>query len=112
LAIANQLATKTAKGQFKVHGQGLQEVVTDKGYHSAPGLVRLAEAGVRSYIPEKKQQRNWDGKAKEKRVYLANQRRVRGERGQRLLKRRGNFWSGRLRISTERVGCGGCMCAG
>jgi transposase len=91
LAIANQIATKTAQGQYKVQERGLREVVTDKGYHSAAGLVKLAAAGVRSYIPEKKQQRNWAGKADEKRVYLANQRRVTGNRGKRLFKRRGEF---------------------
>jgi transposase len=90
-AIANQMATKTAQGQFKVHEQGMREVVTDKGYHSGPGLAKVAEAGVRSYIPEKKQQRNWEGKAEQKRVYLANQRRVTGERGKRLLRRRGEL---------------------
>ena len=90
-AIANQIATKTAQGQYKVHERGLREVVTDKGYHSAPGLVKLAAAGVRSYIPEKKQKRNWTGKADQKRVYLANQRRVTGSRGKCLLKRRGEF---------------------
>jgi transposase len=90
-AIANQIATKTRQGQYKVDEQGLREVVTDKGYHSAAGLVKLAAAGVRSYIPEKKQQRNWAGKAEEKRVYLANQRRVTGVRGKRLLQRRGEF---------------------
>ena len=51
----------------------------------------MVAAGVRSYIPEKKQQRNWAGKADEKRIYLANQRRVRGARGKRLLQRRGEF---------------------
>jgi transposase len=90
-AIAHQIATKTAQGQYKVHARGLREVVTDKGYHSAPGLVKLAAAGVRSYIPEKQQQRNWAGKADEKRVYLANQRRVTGARGKRLLRRRGEY---------------------
>jgi len=91
LAIANQIATATARGQSRVHQRGLREVVTDKGYHSAPGLVKLAAAGVRSYIPEKKQQRNWAGKVDQKRVYLANQRRVTGDRGKCLLKRRGEF---------------------
>jgi hypothetical protein len=73
------------------HERGLREVVTDKDYHSASGLVKLAAAGVRSYIPEEKQQRNWAGKADEKRIYLANQRRVTGDRGKRLLQRRGEF---------------------
>src|SRR5262245_3026705 len=91
LAIANQIATPTEKGEYKGHAQGLQEVVTDKGYHSDSSLQNIAEAGVRSYIPAPQQERNWDGKPSEKALYLGNQRRVTGERGKRLLKRRGEF---------------------
>jgi transposase len=91
LAIANQIDTPTEKGQYKVHAQGLQDVVTDKGYHSDTSLQEMAAAGVRSYVPAPKQQRNWGGKPGEKAVYLANQRRVTGKRGQQLLKRRGEF---------------------
>jgi transposase len=91
LAIANQIDTPTEKGQYKVHEQGLQEVVTDKGYHSDSSLQTMAKAGVRSYVPAPKQERNWEGKPSEKAIFLANQRRVTGERGKRLLKRRGEF---------------------
>jgi transposase len=91
LAIANQIDTPTAEGQYKVHEQGVQEVVTDKGYHSDGSLQTLTEAGVRSYVPAPKQERNWEGKPSEKATFLANQRRVTGERGKRLLKRRGEF---------------------
>jgi transposase len=90
-AIANQIDTPTEKGQYKVDERGLQEVVTDKGYHSNRSLQSMAEAGVRSYIPAPQQKRNWEGKASEKERYLANQRRVTGERGKRLLKRRGEL---------------------
>ena len=91
LAIANQIDTPTESGQYKVHEQGLQEIVTDKGYHSNTSLQAMVEAGVRSYVPAPKQQRNWSGKPVEKAAYLANQRRVTGKRGQQLLKRRGEF---------------------
>jgi DDE family transposase len=90
-AIANQIDTPTEKGQYKVHAQGLQDVVTDKGYHSDASLQNLTAAGVRSYVPAPKQQRNWGGKPGEKAAFLANQRRVTGERGKQLLKRRGEF---------------------
>jgi transposase len=90
-AIANQIDTPTEKGQYKVDERGLQELVTDKGYHSNRSLQSMAEAGVRSYIPAPQQKRNWEGKASEKERYLANQRRVTGERGKRLLKRRGEL---------------------
>jgi len=91
VAIANQIATPTANGQHKVHERGLQEAVTDKGYHSDRTLQTMASAGVRSYIPAPKQPRNWDGKAEEKAAFDANRRRVTGERGKGLLKRRGEF---------------------
>ena len=88
---ANQIATKTLKGQYKVYERGLREVVTDKGYHSAWGLVKLVAAGVRSYIPEKKQQRNW-------------------ALGASACCSGGvSFWSGPSHINTGQVGCGGCM---
>ena len=90
-AIANQIDTPTGKGSYQVHASGLQEVVTDKGYHSDATLQGLAAMGVRSYVPAPKQQRNWKGKPGEKTVFLANQRRVTGERGKQLLRRRGEL---------------------
>jgi hypothetical protein len=39
----------------KVHLQGIEELVTDKGYHSGAVLQRVKSYEVRSYIPEKKQ---------------------------------------------------------
>jgi len=49
--------------------------------------------GVRSYIPEKKQKgrRNWSGKPAEQQAVYANRRRVRGEYGKSLLRRRGEL---------------------
>jgi transposase len=41
-------------------GDGLQEVVGDKGYHSNQSLVDLEAVGVRSYISEPDRgRRNW-----------------------------------------------------
>jgi len=59
--------------------------------HSDTSLQEMAEAGVRSYVPAPKQQRNWSGKPVEKAACLAKQRRVTGKRGQQLLERRGEF---------------------
>ena len=91
LAIANQIDTPTVKGEYKVHPNGLQEVVTDKGYHSDASLQTMAALELRSYIPAPTQKRNWEGKPDAKAAFVANQRRVTGERGKRLLKRRGEF---------------------
>jgi len=91
-AVAEQIATPTAKGQYKVHQQGLREVVTDKGYHSGASLAALHEMGVRSYVSVPQQpRRNWKGKAEQQAAVYANQRRMEGERGKRLLRRRGEF---------------------
>jgi len=46
LAIANQIDTRAADGDFKVHARGLQEVVTDKGYHSDASLQSMGELGI------------------------------------------------------------------
>ena len=60
---------------------GIEEMVTDKGYHSGAVVKRMKAYGVRTYIPEKKQKgrRNWEGKAEEQQAVYANRRRVRGE---------------------------------
>jgi len=68
----------------------LAEVVTDKGYHSNEILRDLAELGIRSYISEPKRgRRKWAGKAAERDAVYANRRRIRGNRGKSLLRRRG-----------------------
>ena len=92
VAVAEQIATPTAKGQYKVHEQGLCEVVTDKGYHSGAGLVAMREMGVRTYVSVPQQpRRKWEGKAEQQAAVYANRRRVEGERGKSLLRRRGEL---------------------
>jgi transposase len=56
-------------------GDGLQEVVGDKGYHSNQELIDLEAVGVRSYISEP-----------DRDVVYPNRRRIRGPRGKRLLR--------------------------
>ena len=77
----------------KVNVAGIEETVTDKGYHSGAVVKRMKAYGVRSYIPEKKQKgrRNWAGKQAEQQAVYANRRRVRGEYGKSLLRRRGEL---------------------
>lgn len=98
LATAGERIAETAKavnseqaGEL-VNAEGPAELVTDKGYHSNAVLVDLKQAGVRSYIPEPDRgKRNWDGKQAEKEAVYANRRRIRGVRGKRLLKKRGEL---------------------
>ncbi len=68
----------------------LAEAVTDKGYHSNATCRWLSEGGIRSYVSEPDRgRRNWAGKAKERAAVYANRRRIRRERGKRLLRMRG-----------------------
>jgi transposase len=68
----------------------LSELVADKGYHSNDTLLRLQDAGVRTYISEPKRgRRHWIGKNEEQKAVYANRRRIRGDRGKDLLRQRG-----------------------
>ena len=70
--------------------EGPKEVILDKGYHSNEMLVELADWQVRSYCSEPDRGRRcWEGKKKEQAAVYANRRRIRGERGKRLLRQRG-----------------------
>jgi transposase len=90
-AVAEQIDTPTAQGAYKVHEQGLREVVTDKGYHNGAGLAEMSES-VRTYVSVPQQpRRNWEGKAEQQAAVYANRRRVEGERGKSLLRRRGEL---------------------
>lgn len=74
----------------RVNPEGPVEVVTDKGYHSNAVLRDLQQVGVRSYVPEPDRgKRNWEGKQAEKGAVYGNRRRIRGRRGKRLMKQRG-----------------------
>ena len=77
----------------------VEEVVADKGYHSDETLVALGAVGVRSQVSEPERGRRcWQDKktgetppekrAAQKALY-ANRRRVRGRRGRRLQRCRG-----------------------
>jgi transposase len=71
-------------------GDGLAEVVGDKGYHSNQSLVDLEAVGVRSYISEPDRgRRNWKTNPEARDAVYRNRRRIRGARGQRLLRLRG-----------------------
>ena len=82
-------------------GEGVEEVVADKGYHSDKTLVALEELGVRSYVSEPERGRRcWQDKKTgetpaEKRAaqqaLYGNRRRIRGDRGRRLQRRRGEL---------------------
>ncbi len=67
-----------------------REVVADKGYHSNRTMTDLEERGKRSYVSEPNWgRRRWKGKRDAQKAVYANRRRIRGDRGKRLLRRRG-----------------------
>ena len=69
---------------------GIEEVVGDKGYNSTERILDLERLGLRTYISEpKRPRRRWHGNMEARNAVYANRRRVRGERGKLLLRRRG-----------------------
>ena len=73
-----------------VSAEGPRELVTDKGYHSRAVVTQMAKWGVRSYCSEPARGRQrWQDLGTEQRAVYATRRRIRGERGRRLLRQRG-----------------------
>ena len=73
-------------------GSGIEEVVGDKGYHSNEILTDLRALGLRSYISEPDRgRRRWKGQARARDAVYGNRRRIRGARGRRLLRCRGEL---------------------
>ncbi len=68
----------------------LAELVADRGYNSAALLTKYREGAIRTYIPEPKRRgrRKWHERRAEQRATCENRRRVRGERGKALARRR------------------------
>ena len=76
----------------RIHEDAGREVVADKGYHSNDTLVALHEEEYRSYISEPERGgRKWKDKPDEQAATYANRRRIRGNRGKRLIRRRGEL---------------------
>jgi len=67
-----------------------EEVVTDKGYHSNQCVQDLQELGLRTYVSEPERgRRKWQEHPQAQPAVYANRRRVRGERGKRMQRLRG-----------------------
>jgi transposase len=66
------------------------EVVTDKGYHSNQCVQDLQELGLRTYVSEPERgRRKWQEHPQAQKAVYANRRRVKGERGKRMQRLRG-----------------------
>ena len=76
----------------KIHPDGLSELVADKGYHSDRTMLELEGRGLRSYVSEPDRgRRKWKDDADAQQAVYANRRRIRGERGKRLHRMRGEI---------------------
>src|SRR5438128_4430286 len=85
-------ATNNEEVGERVHPEGPLEAVGDKGYHSNDTLTVLADAEVRTYISEPDRgRRNWKEKPEARQAVYGNRRRIRGEHGKELLRRRGEL---------------------
>ena len=79
-----------AKRQLADVGTEAKEVVADKGYHSNNTMTGVKERELRSYVSEPQRgRRKWKGKRDAQKATYGNRRRIRGNRGKRLLRQRG-----------------------
>ena len=70
--------------------QSLEEIVGDKGYHSNQTLIDLDAGGIRSYVSEPDRgRRDWSKDPEARAPGYGNRRRMRGRRGRRLMRQRG-----------------------
>jgi transposase len=73
-------------------GDDDREIVADKGYHSTERVSDWEGIGLRTYISEPKRgRRRWHGQTALRDAVYRNRRRIRGTRGQQLLRRRGEY---------------------
>lgn len=73
-------------------GDDDREIVADKGYHSTDRVSDWEGIGLRTYISEPKRgRRRWHGQLALRDAVYRNRRRIRGTRGQQLLRRRGEY---------------------
>jgi transposase len=92
--------------------QALEEIIADKGYHSNQTMVDLDAVGIRSYIAEPDRgRRDWSEEPEAQGPVYRNRRRLRGRRGRRLMRRRGETIERSSRTSMTPVGCGARICA-
>ena len=86
-------AEQVEDAQADVHEpQPLDEIIADKGYHSNQTMVDLDAVRVRSYVAEPARgRRDWSKDPAAQAPVYGNRRRIRGARGRRLMRRRGEM---------------------
>jgi transposase len=87
IAAADQIEDAQAEVQAP---QQLEEIIADKGYHSNQTMIDLEAVGIRSYVAEPDRgRRDWSKEPEAQTPAYANRRRIRGSRGRRLMRQRG-----------------------
>src|ERR1700730_18562443 len=87
IAAAEQIEDAQAEMQTP---QPLAEIIADKGYHSNQTMIDLEAVGLRTYVAEPDRgRRDWSKEPQAQIPVYANRRRIRGARGRRLMRRRG-----------------------
>jgi transposase len=86
-AAVEQVEAAQAEGDTP---QPVDELIADKGYHSNRIMVELDALGVRSYVAEPDRgRRDWSKAPDAQAPVYGNRRRIRGRRGRRLMRQRG-----------------------
>ena len=87
-----QLDSVMETAEEQLHPDGPSEIVADKGYHSDRTMVELEDRGLRSYVSEPERgRRKWKDDIIAQQAVYGNRRRIRGERGKRLHRMRGEL---------------------
>ena len=92
--VADTLVEVLADEQAGPHlsEQVMAEVVADKGYHSNEVLTGVGQIVSRTYISEPNRgRRDWSDNTEARDAVYANRRRIRGQRGKRLMRKRGEL---------------------
>src|SRR5258705_8822135 len=88
-AIAAAEQIEDAQAEVRA-AQPLAEIIADKGYHSNQTMIDLEAVGLRSYVAEPDRgRRDWSKEPEAQTPVYANRRRIRGARGRRLMRQRG-----------------------
>src|SRR6202171_290681 len=86
-AAVEQVEAAQAEGDAP---QPVEELIADKGYHSNRIMVDLDVVGIRSYVAEPDRgRRDWSEEPEAQAPVYGNRRRIRGRRGRRLMRQRG-----------------------
>src|ERR1700683_1740785 len=92
--------------------QALEELVADTGYHGNQTIIDLMAVDLRSYVAEPDRgRRDWSKEPAAQSPVYANRRRIRGARGRRLMRQRGERIERSFAHLYDTGGCAARICA-